>query len=54
VFFETLVLNEHDGDEPEFGNLPITFNMDVWRFTSVRAEEDETIRPILKNSRHNF
>jgi hypothetical protein len=54
VFFETLVLNEHDRVEPESGNLPITFNMDVWRFASVRTEEDETIRPILKNSRHKY
>ena len=38
--------------QPEFGHRPFPLHMDVRRFPTVGAEEDETVRSITKYSRH--
>jgi hypothetical protein len=38
--------------QPEFGHRPFPLHMDVRRFATVGAEEDETVRSITKYSRH--
>jgi hypothetical protein len=39
--------------QPEFSHRPLPLHMDVRRFPTVRAEEDETVRSIAKYSRHS-
>jgi hypothetical protein len=38
--------------QPEFGHRPLPLHMDVRRFPTVGAEEDEIVRSITKYSRH--
>ena len=38
--------------QPAFGHRPFSLHMDVRRFPTVGAEEDETVRSITKYSRH--
>jgi hypothetical protein len=38
--------------QPEFGHRPFPLHMDVRRFPTVGAEEDETVRSIAEYSRH--
>ena len=38
--------------QPEFGHRPFPLHMDMRRFPTVGAEEDETVRSITKYSRH--
>src|SRR5262245_9718120 len=38
--------------QPELGHGPLPLHMDVRRFPAVRAEENETVRPITKYGRH--
>ena len=38
VFFEAPIPGQRNGGEPEFGDVPITFDMDVSRFTLVGTD----------------
>jgi hypothetical protein len=44
--------HERDRLQPEFRHRPLPLHMDVWRFPTVGAEEDETVRSITEYSRH--
>jgi len=48
MFFETLVLCERNGVEPELGDLAIAFDMDVRGLTFIGAEENKVEWSILK------
>jgi hypothetical protein len=52
VFLEASVLSERNRIEPKLGNMPITLDVNMRGFLPIRAEENETIRPILQHSRH--
>lgn len=54
VLFETPIFSERNRVEPEIGNLPIPFNMDVDRFPLIGTEEERTIGTLPKNSRQRF
>ena len=38
--------------QPEFGHIPLTLCVNVWRFPTVGTEENETIRSITQYGRH--
>jgi hypothetical protein len=49
---KTPIFSERNRGKPELGNLAITLDVDVRRFSLVGTEENKTIRAILKDSRH--
>ena len=49
---KTSIFSERNRGKPELGNLTITLDVGVRRFTLVGTEENKTIRAVLENSRH--
>ena len=52
MFWKAPIFRERDRSEPKLGNMAITLYMDVGWFTSIRTEEDKTVRPIYEHSGH--
>src|SRR5438093_3690555 len=52
MFRKTSVLRKCNWSEPELGNLPVAFDVNVPRLIPVRAEEDKTVGANAKNRRH--
>jgi len=52
VYAKATIGHERNRLQPELGHLPLPLHMDVWRFPVVGAEQNETVRSIMKCGRH--